>query len=103
MAESLSPNWKIFTDECNPYAVKFEKNQLKIIGGPEFKTLKKLSKEKIIFDLVFIDAIKSQYQDYLESLIKNSLITVKSLIYIDNTFIKGKVYSNSKRKQNLVK
>jgi len=101
MAESLPKGGEIYACEHNPYAIKFaqkifkkiQENRIKIKNGPALETLKKLTCKDIIFDLVFIDATKSQYPEYLEILIKNSLINKNSLVCIDNTFLQGKVFS----------
>lgn len=57
-------------------------NNIKIIEGPALESIKKL--KKIKFDLIFIDANKEQYIDYIKYLEKNNLLSKKSIIIADN-------------------
>ncbi len=108
MAENLPEDGELFACEFNPYAIKFSKetfnrikeNRIKVKSGPALETLRKLTGKEIVFDLVFIDATKSQYPDYLEILIKNSLINTNSLVCIDNTFLQGKVFSEYEKQDS---
>ena len=108
MVESLPKDGELYTCEFNPYAVKFaqetfdklKEKRIKIKSGPALETLKKLSVKRIVFDLVFIDATKSQYPKYLDMIIDNSLINKNSLVCIDNTFLQGKVFSEFEKKSS---
>ncbi len=108
MAEGLPKDGEIHTCESNPYAIKFAQNafdktrekRIKIKSGLALETLKKLSAKKVVYDLVFIDATKSEYPEYLNLITKNSLINKNSLVCIDNTFLRGKVFSEFEEKNS---
>ena len=108
MAESLPKDGELHTCEFNPYAIKFAQNafkkikekRIKIKSGFALETLKNLTAEKVVYDLVFIDATKSEYPEYLDIITENSLINDNSLVCIDNTFLQGKVYSELERKNS---
>ena len=79
---------KVTTLEIDENAVKIaeenfkkaEVNNIKLIEGNAIETLEKL-KEK--FDIIFIDAKKSEYKKYLE--LSLELLNKNSLIFVDNT------------------
>ena len=64
-------------------------NKIKVILGPALDTLKRLKKEKKIFDLVFIDADKENYKEYYD--LSMNLIKKKGFILIDNVLWHGDV------------
>ena len=108
MAENLPKDGELHTCEINPYAMKFaqnafdkiQENRIKIKSGLALETLKKLTDSEVVYDLVFIDASKTEYPQYLEIIIKKSLINKNSLVCIDNTFLQGKVFSEFEKKNN---
>ena len=51
------------------------------------------------FDFAFIDADKSQYEDYYELCLK--LLRVGGLIIVDNVFQQGKVVTNSNANESV--
>ena len=64
-------------------------NKIKVILGPALDTLKRLKKEKKIFDLVFIDADKENYKEYYD--LSMNLIKKKGFILVDNVLWHGDV------------
>jgi predicted O-methyltransferase YrrM len=64
-------------------------NKIKVILGPALDTLKRLKKEKKIFDLVFIDADKENYKEYYD--LSMNLIKKKGFILADNVLWHGDV------------
>ncbi len=64
-------------------------NKIKVILGPALDTLKRLKKEKKIFDLVFIDANKENYKEYYD--LSMNLIKKKGFILVDNVLWHGDV------------
>jgi predicted O-methyltransferase YrrM len=63
--------------------------------GPALKTLEELQGEEP-FDLVFIDADKTEYPDYLEGVLK--LTQPGSMILAHNVFMKGKVVDEDRER-----
>ena len=59
---------------------KAENRNIEIISGDAKESLKKL---KYKFDIIFIDAKKSEYKDYLELSLK--LLDKNGVIFVDNT------------------
>ncbi len=68
--------------------------KIKIILSPANKSLKKLSAEKRIFDMIFIDADKENYKSYYNSSLE--LIKNNGFIIIDNVLWKGEVTDPNK-------
>lgn len=96
---------KLFTCEIDSHHARvaeenfkqagFEKN-VKILVGPALKTLPTIEKNGL-FDLVFIDADKESYPEYLEWADKN--LKVGGLILADNTFAFGHIADVTKDKE----
>jgi predicted O-methyltransferase YrrM len=99
LASGLPPNGRLITLELNPdHAKVAEKNleqfdfvnQIEIMRGDALETLKNLVDSAAEpFDLVFIDAEKSQYSDYLEWAIQ--LSRPGTFLIADNVVRSGKV------------
>ena len=68
--------------------------KISFIPGLALDSLKKLE-PKAPFDMVFIDADKAAYLDYLNWSYKN--LKPRGLLVADNTFLFGAVYGESKR------
>ena len=71
--------------------------KIHFITGPAKETLKTLE-SKTPFDMVFIDADKAAYMDYLRWSNKN--LKSGGLLAADNTFLFGAVYGEPERKQD---
>ena len=98
MALSLSKDGKIVALDKDPItneaAVGFFKkaglnNKIKTIIKPALESLKELKEKNEIFDLVFIDADKENYQKYYDYGLQ--LIKKSGLIIIDNVLWHGDV------------
>ena len=98
MALGLPKNGKIVAldkdSKTNLAAVNFFKkagqnNKIKTIIKPALESLKKLKDNNEIFDLVFIDADKENYQKYYDYSLQ--LIKKNGLIIIDNVLWHGEV------------
>ena len=72
-------------------------NKIKITLGPAMDNLTKLRKEKIKFDMIFIDADKENYKNYYNLALE--LIPNNGFILIDNVLWKGEVADPSKNDQ----
>ena len=101
MALGLPKNGKIVAldkdSKTNLAAVNFFKkagqdNKIKTIIKPALETLKELKDKNEIFDLVFIDADKENYQKYYDYGLQ--LIKKNGLIIIDNVLWHGEVADN---------
>jgi len=103
MALGLSKDGKIVAldkdAKTNQTAVNFFKkagqdNKIKTIIKPALETLKELKDNNEIFDLVFIDADKENYQKYYDYGLQ--LIKKNGLIIIDNVLWHGEVADQNK-------
>ena len=64
-------------------------NKIETVISPALETLKKFTQERKKFDLIFIDADKSNYKNYYE--LSLNLINKKALIIFDNVLWHGDV------------
>ena len=103
MALALPKEGKIVTLDHDDEIVKiaksfFKKSKLekiiKPIVGPALDSLKKMLKNKEIFDLIFIDADKANYINYFD--ISLELLKKGGIILADNVFWHGDVYNKNK-------
>lgn len=67
-------------------------NNIEIINGDANEELEKLVQKQLVFDMVFIDADKSSYPNYLN--FTDKLLKKGGLIVADNTFLSGAVYND---------
>ena len=97
MALALPKEGKIVTLDHDDEIVKiaksfFKKSKLektiKPIVGPALDSLKKMLKNKEIFDLIFIDADKANYINYFDTSLE--LLKKGGIILADNVFWHGK-------------
>jgi caffeoyl-CoA O-methyltransferase len=80
--------------ETNNVALKFFKKanqdkKIKTIIKPALESIKELNKDNFSFDIIFIDADKSNYQNYYDTTI--DLVKKNGLIIIDNVLWHGEV------------
>jgi len=94
--------------ETNKIALDFFKKanqgkKIKTIVKPALDSLKDIKKENILFDIVFIDADKTNYTNYYESVIQ--LIKKDGLIIIDNVLWHGEVAdeNNNEKFTNIIR
>ena len=57
-------------------------NRVKLVEGPASETLKTLHGE---FDIIFIDADKPGYKNYLQIILDKGLLSKKGIILTDNS------------------
>ena len=89
--EKEPENAKIARENFN----KLENNlssSIEIINGDANEELEKLVQKQLVFDMVFIDADKSSYPNYLN--FTDKLLKKGGLIVADNTFLSGAVYND---------
>jgi len=102
MALALSDEGKITTLDYDKKIVDIARNffkkgglenKIETIIAPALETLKKLYQEGRKFDLIFIDADKSNYKNYFELCL--NLINKEALIIFDNVLWHGDVSKKS--------
>ena len=94
--------------ETNKVALDFfnkanQNKKIKTIIKPALDSLDDIKKENIFFDIVFIDADKTNYANYYESVIQ--LIKKDGLIIIDNVLWHGEVAdeNNNEKFTNIIR
>ena len=101
IAEALPQDGRLIACEVDAYAAEFaqrcfsasahgEKIQVKV--APALETLRDLVQAAESFDLVFIDADKGGYIEYVNLLLESSLLGPDGFICIDNTLMQGQPY-----------
>eukprot|EP00493_Phyllostaurus_siculus_P001203 UN01211 len=107
MAEGMeAQNGKVVTVEIDPYLKKFcdpffnkynknaKRDAIDMLIGCAIEVMKDLAKTGETFDLVFVDANKSEYATYVDILLDNGLVQNGSLIVVDNVHFKGTAWTN---------
>jgi caffeoyl-CoA O-methyltransferase len=101
MAEALPENGELIACEVDAFAAAFAEDCFKLsphghkIGvkvAPALETLAALAAAGKTFELVFIDADKGGYIDYLNLLLETQLLAPNGLICVDNTLMQGEPY-----------
>merc|ERR1712224_763104 len=97
-----SPNAKVVSLEIDPYLKKWLSDCLskfpdflkrhEVMVGPALESLPKLTGQ---FDMVFVDANKSEYKRYVEVMLEKDLIAPGGTIFCDNILYNGYPYLNS--------
>lgn len=106
MARSLPVGGELFTLDIDQKTQEKAKaltqedpcsDKIHFISGPAMETLKTIENQGP-FDMVFIDADKKAYLDYLKWSYKN--LKTGGLIVADNTFLFGAVYGEAEKEQD---
>lgn len=101
MAEALPENGHLVACEVDPYAAEFAKSafsnsphgsKIRVELGSALETLNKLAAAGESFDLVFIDADKTEYVQYFHTLLETNLLSENGFICVDNTLLQGQPY-----------
>ena len=101
MAEALPKDGHLVACEVDSYAANFAKSafqasphadKIHVELGPALETLHRLAAAEQTFDLVFIDADKKEYIQYLQTLLDSSLLAADGFILVDNTLLQGQPY-----------
>lgn len=109
MAEALPDDGKVVACEVDTYVAKFAQqcfdqspdgHKILVKVAPALLTLKQLAAANETFDLVFIDADKAGYVDYLNLLLDTDLLSPSGLICVDNTLMQGQPYLSSESTAN---
>ncbi len=101
MAEALPEDGHLVACEVDRYAAEFAKSafqassqssKISVELGPALETMHKLAAAHQTFDLVFIDADKTEYVQYFETLLDSGLLAPDGFICVDNTLLQGQPY-----------
>ena len=101
MAEALPADGEVVACEVDPYAAEFAQrcfqespagHKISVKVAPALTTMQQLAADGEVFDLVFIDADKGGYLDYLNLLLTTGLLAPNGSIYADNTLMQGQPY-----------
>ncbi len=101
MAEALPDDGELVACEVDAYVAKFAQecfsespsgHKISVKVAPAMVTLAQLAAANETFDLVFIDADKAGYVDYVNFLLDRNLLTPHGFICVDNTLMQGQPY-----------
>jgi caffeoyl-CoA O-methyltransferase len=103
MAEALPDGGGVVTSEVDRNVARFAQDcfdqspvghRITVEVGPAIETLRQLAAgtRDQQFDLVFIDADKAGYLDYVEFLLDSELLSPRAVIAVDNTLMQGQPY-----------
>ena len=103
MAEALPADGEVVACEVDAYAAEFAQrcfndspsgHKISVKVAPALETMQQLAANGEVFDLVFIDADKAGYLDYLNLLLTTGLLAPNGSIYADNTLMQGQPYGS---------
>lgn len=109
MAEALPDDGNVVACEVDAYVAAFAQqcfsespsgHKILVKVAPALVTLKQLAVAGETFDLVFIDADKAGYIDYLNLLLETNLLAPNGLICADNTLMQGQPYLSGEATAN---
>ncbi|MCL2934083.1 MAG: class I SAM-dependent methyltransferase [Trichodesmium sp. MAG_R03] len=101
MAEALPEDGRMIACEVDQYVSNFAKScfersphgsKISVEVAPALETINKLADAGETFDLVFIDADKKEYIEYLKILLDRNLLAENGFICVDNTLLQGQPY-----------
>ena len=109
MAEALPDNGELVACEVDAYVAEFAQqcfnespsgHKILVKVAPALLTLQQLAAANETFDLVFIDADKAGYVDYVNILLDANLLAPNGLICVDNTLMQGQPYLSGESTAN---
>ena len=101
IAEALPDDGYLVACEVDEYVSQFALDcfaasehgkKIEVKVAPAIETMKQLVERGESFDLVFIDADKGGYIDYLNLLLDTNLLAADGFICVDNTLMQGQPY-----------
>lgn len=101
MAEALPKDGRVVACEVDQYVADFAKacfqesphgGKIEARVGSALETLEQLATAQESFDLVFIDADKTEYVQYYKLLLDKDLLAPNGFICVDNTLLQGQPY-----------
>ncbi|XP_012694113.2 uncharacterized protein zgc:113054 [Clupea harengus] len=109
MAEALPDDGRLIACELEAYLKEFVQpifdksphgKKISVKIGSAMDTLQELSETDDQFDMVFIDADKSNYINYYKFILDNNLLRMDGVICVDNCLFKGRVYLQDSKDEN---
>lgn len=109
MAEALPDDGEVVACEIDADVAEFARNcfqespsghQIVVKVAPALQTLHELVAADESFDLVFIDADKAGYIDYLTTVLDGNLLAPHGVICVDNTLMQGQPYASGEKTAN---
>ena len=104
MAEALPEDGVVVACEIDSAVADFARrcfdasdvgHKISVEVGPAMATLRRLAEQPgLPFDVVFIDADKPGYLDYVEFLLSTELLSPRAVIAVDNTLLQGEPYAD---------
>ncbi len=104
MAEALPAGGRLVACELDPDVAAFARegfagsaagDRIEIRVGPAAQTLTELAAQGEPFDLVFVDADKAGYVEYVDTVLSAGLLARDGLLCVDNTLMQGQPWSGS--------
>jgi caffeoyl-CoA O-methyltransferase len=101
IAEALPDDGYVIACEVDEYVSQFaidcfatspHKDKIQVKVAPAMETMKELLKAGESFEMVFIDADKGGYIDYVNLLLDTDLLAPEGFICVDNTLMQGQPY-----------
>ncbi|XP_029947754.1 uncharacterized protein LOC115388667 [Salarias fasciatus] len=101
MAEGLPEDGRLVACELEPYLKEFAQpvfdksphgKKIVVKTGSAMDTLKELAAAGEQFDMVFIDADKTNYINYYNFILDSNLLRLHGFLCVDNSLYKAKVY-----------
>jgi caffeoyl-CoA O-methyltransferase len=101
MAEALPIDGEVVACEVDAYVAGFAQrcfkesavgHKISVLVAPALESMQQLAEAGEVFDLVFIDADKASYTDYLDLLLTTGLLAMDGLVCADNTLMQGQPY-----------
>ncbi|CAN9512564.1 unnamed protein product [Ophioblennius macclurei] len=109
MAEGLPEDGRLVACELEPYLKEFAQpvfdksphgKKIQVKTGSAMDTLKELAAAGEQFDVVFIDADKTNYINYYNFILDNNLLRLHGFLCVDNSLYKAKVYLKDSADEN---
>jgi len=101
MAEALPADGELIACEVDPHAAAVAQEclgaseagaKVRVEVAPALDTLARLADAGESFDLVFVDADKAGYVDYLHAVLDTGLLAEGGVVAVDNTLLQGQPY-----------
>ena len=109
MAEALPDDGEVVACEIDAGVAEFARqcfqesnsgHKIAVKVAPAVSTLEELAAADETFDLIFIDADKAGYADYLNTLLDTGLLAPHGVICVDNTLMQGQPYVSGESTAN---
>lgn len=109
MAEALPEDGEVIACEIDADVAEFAQqcfqestsgHKIIVKVAPALSTLDELSAAGETFDLIFIDADKAGYTEYLNALLDTGLLAPHGVICVDNTLMQGQPYVTGESTDN---